>query len=52
MPRQNDLRLQLGDADQRRIEVVDLKPQQHAVAIGLVRWVADRSVVMVDLKVV
>src|SRR5262249_28915484 len=50
--RQDDFRLEGGDAGQGSIEIVDLKPQQHAVAIGLVVWIADGPVVMFDVKAV
>lgn len=52
MARQNHLGLELGGAGNRHIEVVDLKPQEEAVAIGVVVGIADRQMVVGDLKTV
>ena len=50
MARQNNLGFKFGDTDERGIEVVDFKPQKYAIAIRLVLGIADRPVVMLDLK--
>jgi hypothetical protein len=50
MPRQDDLRVHFGGAGDGGIEVVDFKPQEHAVAIGLVVPITDRPVVVFDLR--
>src|SRR5262245_1867749 len=52
MPRQDDVGVQLGGASDRRVNVVDLEPQEHAVAVGPVIRVADRPVVVCDLEAV
>lgn len=49
---QNNFGSQLGDAGDRCIEVVDFKPQEHAIAIGPVIRIADWPVVVLDLKAV
>ena len=52
MARLDDLSLQFGDTGDRGIEVVDFKPQEHAVAIGRVISITDRPVAVFDLKTV
>ena len=52
MSRLDDLSLQFGDTGDRGIEVVDFKPQEHAVAIGRVIRITDRPVAVFDLKTV
>ena len=52
MARLDDLGLQFGDTGDRGIEVVDFKPQEHAVAIGRVIRITDRPVAVFDLKTV
>jgi hypothetical protein len=50
--RQDDLGLEGVGSGHGVIEVVDLEPQQDAVAVGLIVRIADRSVVVCDLKAV
>ena len=52
MARQDDFGVQFGDTGDRGIEVVDFKPQEYAISIGLVIRITDRSVVVFDLKAV
>lgn len=49
---QHNLGLQLRDTDHGRIEIVNLKPKEHAVAIGSVSRITDRSMVVCHLEVV
>lgn len=44
-----NLNLHLLGAGDRRIEVVEFKPEEHAVSIGLCTWITDRTVVMLDV---
>src|SRR6185295_16289577 len=48
MARKDDLRPQLRDAGNRRVEVADLKPQEHSVSMSKL-WVADGAVVMLKV---
>jgi hypothetical protein len=50
MTRENDLGVQFLGASDRGVEVVNLEPQKHAVAIGFVRRVPDWQVVMLDVE--
>ncbi len=50
MARQDDFRFHLGSAGNGRVEVLDLEPQEYAVSIGLVVWIADRPVMVPDLE--
>lgn len=50
MARKNDRGFQFGKTRHRGIEVVDFKPEQNAVSIGLVVAIADGAVVMFDLE--
>lgn len=52
MARQDDLGFQFGGTGESCIEVVDFKPQEYAVSIGLVVRITDRPVVVFDLKAV
>jgi hypothetical protein len=52
MARKHNVGLQFGDTSESSIEVVDFKPQQYAVAVGLVSRIPDRAVVVCDLKTV
>ena len=52
MARENDLGLELGSAGQGLVEVVHLKPQEDAVAIGMNIRIADRQMVVGDLETV
>jgi hypothetical protein len=52
MARQNNFGFQLGDTGDRCLEVVDFKPQEHSVPVGLVIRIADWPVVVFDLKAV
>ena len=49
MARQDELRLQFRGAGDGRVDVVDLKPQEHAVAVGLRIGIADRTVMVFDV---
>src|SRR5262245_59696364 len=48
----DDLRFHFGGTGHGRIKVVEFKPQEYAIAIGLVIWIPDRSVVVFDLEAV
>jgi hypothetical protein len=48
----DDFSFQLGDTGDSSIEVVDLKPKQHAISVRLVLRVTNPSVVVFDLKTV
>ena len=50
MARLDDLCFQFGGAGDGSIEVVDLKPKEHTISIGLVLRVTNSSVVVFDLK--
>jgi len=52
MLRHNDLCLQLRRSAGCGVEVVEFEPQQDAIAIGLVVWIADRPMVMFDFEAV
>src|SRR5271167_583987 len=52
MARQDDLDSHLLGACYRRINVVDLEPQQHAIAGRFVVWIADGAVIVLDLPAV
>jgi hypothetical protein len=46
MPGKNHLDLHFLGASHGRIEVVNLKPQEHPVSVGLEFWIADRTVMV------
>jgi len=48
--RQEDVRLHLHGTSHRGIEIVHLEPEQDAIALGLVRWIADPTVVVFDIE--
>jgi len=48
MARKDDLGPQLRSAGNRRVEVADLKPQEHSVSMSELR-IADGAVVMLDI---
>src|SRR5262245_3940624 len=52
MTRVDDACVHLGDANHGGVEVVDLEPQEHAIAVGLVVAVADGAVVVIIVEVV
>ena len=52
MALQHDLGIQVGDTPHCIVEVVDLEPQQDAVAVGFVVRITDRVVVMPDVELV
>jgi hypothetical protein len=51
MARQNDLGVQVLSAGKGRVEVVEFKPEKHAIS-GRDVWVADRTVMMLCIPVV
>src|SRR5271157_1453116 len=52
MARQDDLGFHFLGACYRRIHVVNLEPQQHAIAGRFVVWIADAAVVVLDFPTV
>lgn len=52
MLREHDLNSHLRGSLHDFVEVIDLKPQQHAVAVGLMVWVADWPVMVMHVKAV
>lgn len=50
MPRQHDVDFHFGRASQGRLEVVQLEPQQDAVAVWPVPGVADGAMIVLDLE--
>jgi len=50
MTRQEDVRLHRYGTSNGRIEIVHLKPQQDAIAVWLVGWIADPAMVMFDVE--
>ena len=52
MPRQDGFDAHFRGALHDRVKVVDLEPQQHAVAIRLVMAIANRTVMVVHLEAV
>src|ERR1700726_954751 len=48
--RQENVRLHLHRTGNGGIEIVHLKPEQDAIAVGLVRGIADPAVVMFDIE--
>ena len=50
MARQHDAGVQLSGALERRVEIIDLEPEEYAVAIGLVVRIPDWQVVMGNLE--
>ena len=46
---QDDLRLQFRGAGDRRVDVVDLEPQEYAVTVGLRIGIANRTMMMFDV---
>lgn len=50
MTRENDLGVQFLGAPDHGVEVINLEPQKHAVAIWFVRSVPDWQVVVLDLE--
>jgi hypothetical protein len=50
MPRQYDLHTYFLGSLHKGFEVVDLKPEEHTVAIGLICRVADTSVMMFNIE--
>jgi hypothetical protein len=48
--RHNDLRLQLRHTLHRGVEIIDLEPQQDAIAVWLVIRIANLAVVMFDIE--
>lgn len=48
--RENDLGREFVGADVRGIEILDLEPQQDAVAIGAIVGITDRPMVMRDIE--
>src|SRR6187551_2412429 len=51
MWRHHDRCSELVDPRDRRVEVIDLEPEQHAVAVGAICGIADMAMVVVDLEV-
>jgi len=49
MARHDDLSLQLLGTSNRSVEVIQLKPQQHAISVGLEIWISDGTVVMLHI---
>ena len=47
---QHDLGFQFLGSRNRVVEVVELEPEQDAVAVWFVRWIPDRQVVVLDLE--
>jgi hypothetical protein len=47
--RQEDLGFQLRSAGDRRVDVVDLEPQQDAIAVRFGRGVTNRAVMVFDI---
>jgi len=48
----NDLHVHFCGAGEGSLKVVELKPQEHTVAVGLVVRIPDWSMIVLDLKVV
>ena len=46
---QDDLSLQVLGAGHSRFEVVDFKPQEHAISVGLDVWISDTAMMMLDI---
>lgn len=49
---QDDLDSHSGGARHRRVEIINLKPQEHAVPVRLESWVADWAMMMLDMPIV
>jgi hypothetical protein len=49
---EDDPGLQFGNPGNSRIEVIDFEPEQYTIAVGFVSGIADREVVVFDLKAV
>jgi len=49
MARFEDLRFQLLGTDNRGVEIVEFKPQEHAIAVGFEIWIAEPTVLMFHL---
>ncbi len=52
MAGQNNLDLHVGDALHDGVEVIDLEPEQHTIAVGPVRAIADGAMMVLDFKAV
>ena len=52
MAGQNNLDTHFGGALQYRVEVFHLEPQEHTIAVGSVGAIADRAVMVLDIKAV
>ena len=52
MSRHDHFGVHRGCSNERIVKVVDFEPEQDAIAVRLVIRVADREVMMLDLKVV
>ena len=52
MAGQHDLHAHLGRPLHGGVEVIHLKPKQHAIAVGPVGAIADRAVMMLHVKAV
>jgi hypothetical protein len=52
MAGQDDLNTHFDSALHHRVEVFDLKPEQHTVSVGPVGWIAYGPVVVSDFKAV
>ena len=46
---QDDLSLQVLSACHGRVEVVDFKPEEHAISVRLDVWISNRAMMMLDL---
>ncbi len=49
MTRQDDLSLQVLSAGQSCVEVVEFKPQEHAISVGRDVWISDATVMMLHI---
>lgn len=52
MAGQNELDAHFGGALHDGVKVIDLEPEQHAIAVGLGGWIANWAVMMFDVKTV
>ena len=50
MPRHNSFGLELIDTPHSGFEIVDLKPEQHPIAIRLIVLIPNGTVVMINIK--